>query len=90
MGAEISGIGTHDIVVSGRPLHGAEHTVTSDYLEAGFFALAGLIRGGDLKNGSRSRIRKPKTFMNSQQEAASQKQGSGLEKQTVRRVIGLF
>lgn len=49
MGAEISGIGTHDLHVKGSRLHDAEHTVTTDYLEAGFFALAGILTGGDLR-----------------------------------------
>ena len=49
MGARIEGGGTHNIIVSGKPLHGAEHTITSDYLEAGFFALAGMLTGGNLK-----------------------------------------
>ena len=49
MGAKISGIGTHDLTISGGSLHGAPHTVTTDYLEAGFFVLAGVLTGGDLK-----------------------------------------
>lgn len=49
MGAEIAGVGTHDLVLHGARLHGAAHTVTTDYLEAGFFALAGVLTGGDLR-----------------------------------------
>ena len=49
MGAKISGIGTHDLTVTGSALRGAEHIVTTDYLEAGFFALAGVLTGGDLR-----------------------------------------
>lgn len=48
MGGQICGAGTHDLVIKGSPLHGTEHTVTTDYLEAGFFALAGVLTGGDL------------------------------------------
>lgn len=47
-GASIEGTGTHDLSIRGNALHGGEHTVTSDYLEAGFFALAGVLTGGDL------------------------------------------
>lgn len=49
MGAEIQGAGTHDIIITGSPLRGVEHVVTTDYLEAGFFALAGVLTGGDLR-----------------------------------------
>jgi UDP-N-acetylglucosamine 1-carboxyvinyltransferase len=49
MGAEISGAGSHDITIRGAGLRTAEHVVTTDYLEAGFFALAGVLTGGDLK-----------------------------------------
>jgi len=47
-GAKIEGKGTHDITVHGASLHGGEHIVTTDYLEAGFFVLAGILTGGDL------------------------------------------
>ena len=49
MGADISGAGSHDLVIRGASLHGGEHMVTTDYLEAGFFALAGVLTGGDLR-----------------------------------------
>ena len=49
LGASISGDGSHDIHIKGMPLHGGEHIVTTDYLEAGFFALAGILTGGDLE-----------------------------------------
>lgn len=49
MGAEIEGIGSHTLTVhGGKPLHGAEHTVTPDYLEAGTFALAGILTNGEI------------------------------------------
>ncbi|MFA6023913.1 MAG: UDP-N-acetylglucosamine 1-carboxyvinyltransferase [Candidatus Gracilibacteria bacterium] len=53
MGAEIEGIGTPTLRVhGGKPLHGTEYTVTSDYLEAGTLALAAVLTNGTvtLKN----------------------------------------
>jgi UDP-N-acetylglucosamine 1-carboxyvinyltransferase len=50
MGARIEGIGTERLVVEGVPeLHGAEHTVIPDYLEAGTYALAVAAAGGTLR-----------------------------------------
>ncbi|MBI2636006.1 UDP-N-acetylglucosamine 1-carboxyvinyltransferase [Candidatus Peregrinibacteria bacterium] len=50
MGAKISGIGQHTVVIRGsRTLHGAEHYVTFDYLEAGVLVLAALITRGKLR-----------------------------------------
>ncbi len=50
MGARIEGIGTERLVVDGvRELGGAEHTVISDYLEAGTYAIAVAAAGGDLR-----------------------------------------
>lgn len=50
MGTPIGGVGSHDLAVSGgRVLHDCEHVITTDYLEAGFFALAGMLTGGDLR-----------------------------------------
>lgn len=50
MGAKISGIGTHYLQIEGvAELKGTEYTVTGDYLEAGTFAIAGLITGGEVK-----------------------------------------
>lgn len=50
MGAHIDGIGTERLVVEGRAeLEGAEHTVISDYLEAGTYAIAVAATGGDLR-----------------------------------------
>jgi UDP-N-acetylglucosamine 1-carboxyvinyltransferase len=50
MGARIDGIGTERLVVEGvRELHGAEHQVIPDYLEAGTYAIAAAAAGGDLR-----------------------------------------
>ncbi len=50
MGAQIDGIGSERLVVDGVvELGGAEHTVISDYLEAGTYALAVAATGGDLR-----------------------------------------
>jgi UDP-N-acetylglucosamine 1-carboxyvinyltransferase len=47
MGAKIEGAGTRRIVVHGvKELHGAEHTVIPDRIEAGTFLVAGAIAGG--------------------------------------------
>ncbi|WP_420141101.1 UDP-N-acetylglucosamine 1-carboxyvinyltransferase [Sphingomonas sp.] len=49
MGAEIEGIGTERLVVQGKSaLHGAEHRVMPDRIEAGSYACAAGITGGDL------------------------------------------
>ena len=49
MGAEISGDGTSTLRIRGvEKLHGTEHTVIPDRIEAGTFLLAGAITRGDL------------------------------------------
>jgi UDP-N-acetylglucosamine 1-carboxyvinyltransferase len=49
MGAEICGDGTSTLRIRGvDKLHGTEHTVIPDRIEAGTFLLAGAITGGDL------------------------------------------
>jgi UDP-N-acetylglucosamine 1-carboxyvinyltransferase len=50
MGAKISGAGTQFVRIEGvRELHGAEHTVIPDRLEAGTFAIAAAITSGDVQ-----------------------------------------
>jgi UDP-N-acetylglucosamine 1-carboxyvinyltransferase len=50
MGADISGAGTQFVRIEGVPeLHGAEHRVIADRLEAGTFALAAAITGGEVE-----------------------------------------
>jgi UDP-N-acetylglucosamine 1-carboxyvinyltransferase len=49
MGARIEGAGTSEIRIQGVDrLHGAEHTIIPDRIEAGTFLIAGAITGGDL------------------------------------------
>ncbi|HTQ57760.1 MAG TPA: UDP-N-acetylglucosamine 1-carboxyvinyltransferase [Bryobacteraceae bacterium] len=49
MGAQIEGAGTSTIQIHGvASLHGADHTIISDRIEAGTFLIAGAITGGDL------------------------------------------
>jgi len=49
MGAEISGDGTSTLRIRGmEKLHGTEHTVIPDRIEAGTFLMAGAITGGEL------------------------------------------
>ena len=49
MGAEIAGAGTSTIRIQGvRQLHGAEHAIIPDRIEAGTFMIAGAITRGDL------------------------------------------
>ncbi len=49
MGAKISGAGTDTITIEGvAALHGATHAVVADRIEAGSFALAAAITGGDV------------------------------------------
>ncbi|MEJ5257857.1 MAG: UDP-N-acetylglucosamine 1-carboxyvinyltransferase [Fervidobacterium sp.] len=48
MGAKVTGAGTSRIVVEGvRKLHGCEHTVIPDRIEAGTYAIAFLATGGE-------------------------------------------
>jgi UDP-N-acetylglucosamine 1-carboxyvinyltransferase len=49
MGARISGDGTGTIVIEGvESLHGTEHAIVPDRIEAGTYAIAGAITGGDV------------------------------------------
>jgi UDP-N-acetylglucosamine 1-carboxyvinyltransferase len=49
MGADISGDGTSTLRIRGQErLHGAQHAVIPDRIEAGTFLVAGAITGGDL------------------------------------------
>ncbi len=49
MGAKISGIGTHTVEIEGvEELHGCEYKVIGDYLQAGTYALAGVLTGGQV------------------------------------------
>ena len=48
-GAKILGAGTDTITIEGvSELHGAQHTVMPDRVEAGTFVMAGVITGGDI------------------------------------------
>ncbi len=50
MGAQVDGIGSHTVKVRGKkPLKGVEHTVISDYLEAGVMILAAIVTRGKLR-----------------------------------------
>jgi len=49
LGVRVDGRGTHDLVVHGGQVHGGDHTVATDYLEAGFFILAALLTDGWLR-----------------------------------------
>jgi UDP-N-acetylglucosamine 1-carboxyvinyltransferase len=49
MGARIEGAGSSEIRIQGvERLHGAEHTIIPDRIEAGTFLIAGAITGGDV------------------------------------------
>ncbi|MCY3919190.1 MAG: UDP-N-acetylglucosamine 1-carboxyvinyltransferase [Chloroflexi bacterium] len=50
MGARIRGAGSHTITVTGvAALHGADYTLIPDRIEAGTFAVAAAITGGDVR-----------------------------------------
>ena len=50
MGADIKGIGTDTLVVQGKKsLSGAEHGVISDRIEAGTYAMAAALTGGEIE-----------------------------------------
>ena len=49
MGAKIKGVATHRLVIEGvKKLHGAEHSVISDRIEAGTYILAAAVTKGDI------------------------------------------
>jgi UDP-N-acetylglucosamine 1-carboxyvinyltransferase len=49
MGAEIEGEGTSTVrVAGGRPLHGVDHVVVADRIEAGTYLIMGAATGGDV------------------------------------------
>ncbi len=49
MGAEINLVGLHTVEINGvKELHGTEHQVVADYLEAGTFLIAGAITKGNI------------------------------------------
>ncbi len=51
MGARLSGVGTSTIRVQGVPrLHGAEHAIIADRIEAGTFLMAAAITRGDVRD----------------------------------------
>jgi UDP-N-acetylglucosamine 1-carboxyvinyltransferase len=50
MGAEVSGIGSAKLRIEGvSRLHGAEHQLGGDYIEAGSWAVVGAITGGEME-----------------------------------------
>jgi UDP-N-acetylglucosamine 1-carboxyvinyltransferase len=50
MGAKIDGLGTAQLTVEGvKALHGAEHAVMPDRIEAGTYAIAAAIAGGEIE-----------------------------------------
>lgn len=52
MGADIQGIGTHHLTITGRTsLHGVECTIPPDNLLVGTYAIAGILTGGALRIG---------------------------------------
>ena len=56
MGAEIEGIGTSDLTIHGVPrLHGATYRVMPDRIEAGSYACAAAITGGEVTLTARGR-----------------------------------
>jgi len=49
MGARVEGVGTRSVTIEGvSRLHGAEHTVMYDRLDAGMFMMAAAMTGGDV------------------------------------------
>lgn len=49
MGAKIEGLGSNILVIEGAPkLNGVEHKISSDFIEAGTFAIAAACTGGEL------------------------------------------
>jgi UDP-N-acetylglucosamine 1-carboxyvinyltransferase len=48
MGANITGLGSHTITVCGGVLHGAEHTIIPDPIEAATFLVLGAVTGSEI------------------------------------------
>jgi UDP-N-acetylglucosamine 1-carboxyvinyltransferase len=48
MGANVTGLGSSTIRIEGARLHGAEHRLAGDYIEAGSWAVVGAITGGEV------------------------------------------
>lgn len=48
MGARIQGLGSHTITVEGGALHGAEHTIIPDPIEAATFLVLGAVTGSEI------------------------------------------
>ncbi len=68
MGARIEGAGTSTIRIQGvERLHGADHTIIPDRIEAGTFLIAGAITGGDLTSPAASRSTWPRSSTRLQQ-----------------------
>ena len=60
MGAKVSGAGTSTITIEGvEKLHSAKHVLVPDRIEAGTFAVAAAITGGDIKLTNVDSISKP-------------------------------
>lgn len=50
MGADIAGVGTHQLTIAGVDrLHGAEHTIGPDYMETGSFIGLAAVTGSELR-----------------------------------------
>jgi UDP-N-acetylglucosamine 1-carboxyvinyltransferase len=50
IGVKMKGIGTHSLNITGsEDLHGADYTITSDYLEVGSLAIAAAATNGDVR-----------------------------------------
>jgi UDP-N-acetylglucosamine 1-carboxyvinyltransferase len=49
MGAPVEGAGSSTLRVTGGPLHGAEHTLRGDYIEAASWAVLGAITRGEIE-----------------------------------------
>ncbi len=50
MGADIVGLGTNTLTINGvKKLHGAEHTIIGDHIEAGSFIAMAAATGGEMK-----------------------------------------
>ncbi len=70
MGADIEGIGTDTLAVTRQAaLHGATYTVMPDRIEAGSYACAAAITGGELDSGGANAIRHARAILSALREA---------------------
>ena len=82
MGAEIEGAGTSTIhVAGGRPLHGVDHEVIADRIEAGTYLIMGAATGGRVRPSASTRRTSSSSSPSCGRWASRSKRASGASRQ---------